>query len=243
MTWLDKINLRNGVYFFMFNYKLWGLEAGIITFIAVTALVFYGNTTFFDTYYGGLIQGLRTDGLNTVAELITYIGNWQSIVVICLLLLAFEKTRKTYGIPVTISAILSTVINKIVKIQMARPRPDAANMLIEQDGFSYASGHTVTAVAVFFLIAYLLCKNMDNKWKSRIAAFFLVVLALLIGLSRIYLGVHYASDVFGGFFLGLAVFCLVALIFYPHKREKEKWKAKKKAKRDALEEVKAEVID
>lgn len=231
----------------MFNYRLWGVEGGIIAFLAVTALVFNGNTEVFDTLYGGAIQSLRGPGLNTLVELITYIGNWQSIVVICLLLLAFDKTRKTYGIPVTAVAILSTVLNKIAKVLVARPRPDAVNMLIEQDGFSFPSGHTTTAIAVFCLIAYIVYKQVENRKVAYASMFGLVLLGILISLSRVYLGVHYASDVFAGACLGIAVFCFVALIFYPFKQEKEKWKermrAKEKAKKDKLETIEAEVID
>lgn len=227
----------------MFNYKLWSLEASVITFIAVTALVFYGNTAYFDGFYGDAIQSLRMPGLNTVVEMITYIGNWQSIVIICLLLLSFEKTRKTYGLPVSVAAILSSGINKIVKVSMARPRPDAANMLIEQDGFSYTSGHTASAIAVFGLLAYLICKNLDSKKRAALYATLLVILALLISLSRVYLGVHYASDVFGGFFVGTSVLSIVGMIFYPYKKENEKWKKKFQDKEDNLEELKAEVVE
>ena len=231
----------------MFNYKLFCLEGGVIGFIAVTALVVNGNSDFFDAFYGGAVQSLRSPGLNTVVELITYIGNWQAITVICLLLLAFAKTRKTYGIPVTVVAILSHVLNRIAKMLIERPRPDAANMLIEQGGFSYPSGHTATAIAVFILLAYLVCKNMDNKKKAALCAVLLSALGILISLSRIYLGAHYASDVLGGFFVGLASFGAVSMYFYPYKKEKEKWRAKMRAKEqakiDALEDVEVEVVD
>ena len=195
----------------MFNYKLFCLEGGIIGFIAVTALVVNGNSDFFDAFYGGAVQSLRSPGLNTVVELITYIGNWQAITVICLLLLAFAKTRKTYGIPVTVVAILSHVLNRIAKMLIERPRPDAANMLIEQGGFSYPSGHTATAIAVFILLAYLVCKNMDNKKKAALCAVLLSALGILISLSRIYLGVHYFSDIIGGI---TASSLLLSIVYY-----------------------------
>ncbi len=227
----------------MFNYKIWGLEASIIAFIAVTTLVYYGNTDFFDTYYGEAIQSLRMPGLDTVMEAITYVGNWQSITIISILLLAFEKTRKVYGIPVAIAAILSSGINKIIKVTMARPRPDVENMLINQEGFSYTSGHTASAIAVFGVLAYLICKNFDNKKKAAMYASILSILAILISLSRIYLGVHYPSDVFGGFFVGTSILCLVGIIFYPYKKENEKWKKKFRDKIDNLDEIDAEVVD
>lgn len=226
----------------MFNYKLWIFQASVVMVIAVSAVVFYGNAIYFDAFYSGAIQGLRAPGLNTLVEMITYIGNWQSIVVICILLVAFDKTRKTIGIPVVAVAIISSVSNRLLKQFMHRPRPDASNMLISEDGFSFPSGHTATAVAVFILIAYILVKTMDNKKRAWIYACLLSLLAILIGLSRIYVGVHYPSDVFAGFFMGTASLSLVAMFLYPHKKEHAKWKENFNKKLDTLENVEAEVV-
>jgi len=226
----------------MFNYKLWIFEGSVIMVIAVATVVFYGNAVYFDTFYSGAIQGLRGGGLNTLIEGITYIGNWQSIVIICLLLLAFDKTRKTFGIPVTLVAILSSVANKIVKHLMHRPRPDSSNMLISVKGYSFPSGHTTTAIAVFVLIGYILVKTMDDKKKAWIYAVLLTLLALVIGLSRVYVGVHHPSDVFAGIFMGTASMSLIAMFFYPHKKEHAKWSEKFDRKLDSLEVIEAEVV-
>lgn len=240
-------NIKNNGGNYMFNYKLWCLEGGIIGFIAVTAIVVNGNADYFDAYYGGAIQSLRADWLTTLVELITYLGNWQTITIICILLLAFEKTRKTYGIPIAIVAILSAVLNRVAKLIIQRPRPDAANMLIQADGYSYPSGHTATAIAVFILLAYIICKNVSSKKKAALYAVPLVILALLISLSRVYLGVHYASDVLGAAFIGMTCLSGVALYFYPPKKEKEKWKekmrAKEKAKQERLDTVEADIVE
>ncbi len=245
MARVGNIESNGGNY--MFNYKLWCLEGGIIGFIAVTAIVMNGNADYFDAYYGGVIQSIRADWLTTLVELITYLGNWQAIIIICILLLAFEKTRKTYGIPIAIVAIISSVLNRVAKLIIQRPRPDVADMLIQESGYSYPSGHTATAIAVFILLAYIICKNTDSKKKAIIYATLLVVLAFAISLSRIYLGVHYASDVLGGAFVGMTCLSGVALYFYPPKKEKEKWKekmrAKEKAKQDRLDTVEADIVE
>ena len=78
----------------MFNYKLFCLEGGVIGFIAVTALVVNGNSDFFDAFYGGAVQSLRSPGLNTVVELITYIGNWQAITVILFAIAGLCKDKE-----------------------------------------------------------------------------------------------------------------------------------------------------
>ncbi len=230
----------------MFNYKLWIFELSIILVGLVSFITLNGNAYHFDDVYGGFIQSFRSEGLNTFVEAITYIGNWQSIVILCILLLAFDKTRKWLGVPVTLVAIVSSVANRLLKEYIARPRPDASNMLIDQDGFSFPSGHTATAIAVTVLIAYILVRNLDNKKKAWFYSVCLVLLGILISLSRVYLGVHYASDVFAGIFVGLGSFSLVAMFFYPHKKDFAKWKKKFNDKIDSLEvidESKVDIID
>lgn len=227
----------------MFNYKLWLFELSVIMVAAIAMITTNGATVHFDTLYGGAIQSLRGDSLNTFVEFITYLGNWQSIVIICILLVAFKSTRMKFGIPVTAVAIISSVVNRLLKTFITRPRPDAGNMLINESGFSFPSGHTATAIAVGVLIAYILIKNSENKNRDIPIAIALVTLAISISLSRIYIGVHYASDVFAGIFVGLASFSLVAMFFYPYKNEKAKWRKKFYEKLDGLEEIQAEVIE
>lgn len=231
----------------MLNYRLYGLEAGIFALLLITGLVLKGNAVFFDGTYDAAVMAMRGPGMNTFMELITYIGNWQSIVIICLLLLIFEKTRKTYGIPVAAAAIISTAINKVMKVIIERPRPDAADMLIHEGGFSFPSGHATTAAAVAMIIAYLLYKNMKNRKLALLYGVLLNVLCIAIAVSRVYLGVHHASDVVAGWCLGASVFCAVSLYFYPYKTEKLKWQEKRDAKKrkmlESVEEVEVEIVD
>ena len=115
-------------------------------------------------------------------------------------------------------------------------------MLISVKGYSFPSGHTTTAIAVFVLIGYILVKTMDDKKKAWIYAVLLTLLALVIGLSRVYVGVHYPSDVFAGIFMGTASMSLIAMFFYPHKKEHAKWSEKFDRKLDSLEVIEAEVV-
>ncbi len=188
------------------------------------------------------VYDLRLPALNTLFETITYLGEWYSIVCVCLLLLAFDKTRYHIGVPVALIAILSSAINFGFKNIVQRPRPIEDMMLIEQHGFSFPSGHSVTGFSVYVLLAYLIVvtfrgisskgvensetgkvqvgsevNNVNRKESGKIylAAVGLVLLALLIGLSRIYLGVHYPSDVIGGFSEAGFLICLIIAVFLP----------------------------
>ena len=192
-----------------------GIGIGIIGIIIMTVLVGNGSVAGFDATWDGAIIGLRGAGLNTLVEMFTYIGNWQTVVIVCLLLLAYENTRKNYGIPVTAVALVSSVINRVLKDIMQIPRPDAANMLIEQGWYSFPSGHTATFTAVMLMLIVLLIKNKPEKFgkkgKAWALAIVLIVLTLLMAFSRVYLGVHHSSDVLAGWLMGFTSFCIVSI--------------------------------
>ncbi len=210
-----------------------------------------------------VVYDMRVPALNTLFETVTYLGEWYTIVCICLLLLAFDKTRYHIGVPVALIAILSSAINFGFKNIVQRARPLEEMMLIEQHGFSFPSGHSVTGASVYILLAYLIvmtfressimsggnsdCRkvweedegatnNRKSSGKICLAAVGLVLLALLIGISRVYLGVHYPSDVFGGFSEAGILICLMIAVFIP------KWNRKADALRKKQQRVTEEEL-
>lgn len=89
-----------------------------------------------------------------------------------------------------------------MKHYFSRVRPDDP-VLRAAMGFSFPSGHAMSAMTFYGLIIYLIWKNVENVTFKWILTFLLIIFIHLIGFSRIYLRVHYASDVIGGFSLGL----------------------------------------
>lgn len=164
-----------------------------------------GQPLVFDTLVRDGIMGLRNSILNPVLISITYLGNSETIILFCIVLLFFKKTRMSYGMPLAITASLSATLQTIIKISIQRARPPVENFLISQGGFSFPSGHSCTGLVFYGLLAYLVIHtNVDNS-VYKVVGRACIGLFLLIGFSRIYLGVHYPTDVLAGWALGTAV--------------------------------------
>jgi Membrane-associated phospholipid phosphatase len=109
--------------------------------------------------------------------------------------------------------ILVVAINNLIKFIVSRDRP-LGEHLVDATGFSFPSGHTMTATAMYGLLIYFIYKYVRNKKSKYVLISLLSLVIILIGMSRIYLGVHYTSDVLAGFTLSIAY-----LIGYVHVME------------------------
>ena len=92
---------------------------------------------------------------------------------------------------------------RILKYILQRPRPTEFR-IIEETGYSFPSGHSMVSLAFYGYLIYLIYKYINNKHLKRTLIIILSVLICIIGVSRIYLGVHYTSDVLGGFLISFA---------------------------------------
>lgn len=145
-------------------------------------------------------QYLRHDWMNPFWEFITSLGNagWFWIVLSVILLL-FRRTRKIGITALAALAIGALITNVALKNAVARIRPyevvDGLKLLIErQHDYSFPSGHTCAS----FAAAYVYYRTAPKKWGVPA-----VILAALIAFSRLYVGVHYPSDVLAGLLIGL----------------------------------------
>ncbi|MDR1815241.1 MAG: phosphatase PAP2 family protein [Clostridiales Family XIII bacterium] len=114
----------------------------------------------------------------------------------------------SFGFPVAVCTGVGAVIHTLIKNVLERPRPDEAMWLVPEDGFSFPSGHSNVSVILYGLLATLLYRYLVERGHDDLAAVqrgLFALLVILVGLSRIYLGVHYPSDVLGGWALGGAL--------------------------------------
>jgi len=115
------------------------------------------------------------------------------------------------------------IITKITKNLFHIPRPPAELNLVDPHGFSFPSGHSMVSMVFYGLLVYFCFKYIKNVWIKMSSIFILVLLVILIGLSRIYLGVHYPSDVIGGFSLGLFWISMWIILFKLYEKRTAKY--------------------
>lgn len=177
----------------------------IILFIIITTLVVTNNISWFDESIYNFIITLRNKPLDIFMKTITRLGDTLVIIFIVIVALIFlnKKDRVILGS----TTILTVTFNQTIKHILQRPRPDHIR-LIKQGGYSYPSGHSMIAICVYGIMIYFINKKIQNKKLRITLSILLSILILTIGISRIYVGVHYPSDVLGGFFLAAAILVL-----------------------------------
>lgn len=180
-----------------------------ILFFILLLMVKTNTAHIIDDSIRNFFYDIRTDWLTPIVKVITYMGNWQCITLLCIILLLFPKTRKTYGIPVSCGAIFVSTFNKLVKKHVLRPRPDDIEHFVNIGGYSFPSGHSITSMFVYGMLIYLVRKNIKNRKHADIMTVILAIPAITIGLSRIYLGVHFPTDVLAGWCLGVITIMVI----------------------------------
>ena len=193
---------------------------GFVLFAAISYFVITQDALTFDTVTREYIYRHRNEGLTFFFTTITYLGNWNTITLICCLFLLVPRVRMSFGLPLSVAAIGASLIQKALKVSFHRARPDLSLHLINQGGYSFPSGHSFS-VLIFYCMIILLCRqNIKDRKAANLITFLLSCLIILIGFSRIYLGVHYPTDVLGGWSLGLCVLMVFISVFefYSSKR-------------------------
>lgn len=151
--------------------------------------------------YDFICDNFMSERMTNVVKILTSLGSALVIIILTIVLFIAIKNKKI-AISVVINLIVITILNNLLKIIFLRPRPDVNNLILES-GYSFPSGHSATGMAFYGYLIYLIYKYVNNKNIKIPLIIFLSLIIVAIGLSRIYLGVHYASDVLGGFLLAI----------------------------------------
>ena len=130
------------------------------------------------------------------------------IIGICVLLLIIPGTRKKVGIPASISVAVAIGLSVMFKHIFSRPRPSVLR-LIEETGFSFPSAHAMLSSALYIMLIILVCKYLKSILAKIVLVPCLSALILVVAYSRVYLGVHYITDIIGGWLIGFAITLIV----------------------------------
>lgn len=145
---------------------------------------------------------LISDFATPIAKFITNFGGAIFLVIATITLFIVIRNKKI-GISILSNLAIVTVLNQLIKRILQRPRPTEYR-IIEETGYSFPSGHSMVSMAFYGYFIYLIYKYVKNKYVKWISIILLSLLICLIGISRIYLGVHYTSDVLGGFLISIS---------------------------------------
>ena len=175
----------------------------LVGFLALTEDVFNKEIMQGDIIgYKMISTFLISDFVTPIAKFITNFGGavFLSIATIALLLLI---KNKKIGLSIFSNIVIITILNQLLKRILRRPRPTEFR-IVEETGYSFPSGHSMVSMAFYGYLIYLIYRYIKNKYIKWSLIVLLSILICLIGIRRIYLGVHYTSDVLGGFLLSIS---------------------------------------
>lgn len=203
----------------------------ILAFYQISSLLLDNEIAAFDESAYQYIRGLASPLLDRFMLWATFLGNRQFIVVLSISLMIyylFLRPHRWYSIKIPAVAVGSISANILLKEIYDRARPTAFQM-IEASGLSFPSGHAMFNLSFYGLLIYIVHKEIQNGILRIVSIIFLSILIISIGLSRIYLGVHYASDVVAGFCAGF-IWLIIALYVTKKIEKNVKEKQEKRSK-------------
>lgn len=209
---MKKINFKN------LKKKKVLIPLGVLSllFIILTILVCTNTIEPLDNAVSSFIISIRSPELTNTMNIITNISGSYALIVFTTLFIIMIKKKK-YPLAITINLIAVFITSQLAKAIVERDRP--LDMLVSAPGYSYPSGHSMVGLAYFSFLSYLVIKYIPNKIVKIILPIVFTITILLVGFSRIYLGVHYLSDVLAGFLLG-AIYLIIFINIYPLEEQK-----------------------
>jgi len=160
--------------------------------------------TSLDLHLQSIVHGYTSPALTRMMLGLTWLGSpamlFPSSVVIAALLW-WRRLRRDMVTFVT-AMIGAGILLGVLKLYFHRVRPDVPWALVEEHSFSFPSGHSIFAVVLYGILVFLRFQHLRHAWERVVVSIVAVGLILGIGLSRIYLGVHYPSDVAAGYLVG-----------------------------------------
>ena len=203
----------------------------LILFFVIAMFVFNMWSATFDSDIFKWVASIRNDFWTGFFNLITFFGGkiFTIILVVVGIAILINRDKSTYKNFVKnnkandllnrfmpwlifgISVLFVTILFLIFKEIFARERPMAWS-IIEESGWSFPSGHTSTSMAMYGVLCLLINKSIDKKWLKILNITVFSIFIFLIAISRVYLGVHYVTDILAGACIGAIVVCIASIL-------------------------------
>ncbi|PIQ22206.1 MAG: phosphoesterase PA-phosphatase [Cytophagales bacterium CG18_big_fil_WC_8_21_14_2_50_42_9] len=184
----------------------------VLVFLLMAKTVFIDQNNALDQAAFAFAEAHTNNNLTRFMRFITFFASRDFLIigsVVLSLFFFFIKKHRWYSVKIPVIAAGSSLLNQGMKLWFDRPRPETA--FYEQPGFSFPSGHAMIGGAFYGLLIYLAWTSLPHKLWRWFLVLILSIGVLLIGSSRIYLHVHYASDVIAGWSAGF-VFLIICLL-------------------------------
>lgn len=200
-TWLRKRMFPAGLFSWYLVSGATLTAFGFVIFTKIASELLEHELSRFDNFVGKWITGWRTGWLTILMKWITNLGStvWVIGFILVITLLGFRFRKRFSVIALNLAVSGACILSELLKGTFHRPRP-ALPWLETAGGYSFPSGHALISLSLYGFLAYLVFRNMEwprSCWRF-ILLFGLLLLPFLIGISRVYLGVHYPSDVLAG---------------------------------------------
>lgn len=181
----------------------------ILLFVCIVGFLLLAEDVFHKEIMNGDAIGYKfvstyliSDFTTPIAKFITNFGGALYLIGISIILFIIVKNKKI-GIAIVTNLGIVTILNQVLKRILQRPRPEEFR-IINENGYSFPSGHSMVSMAFYGFLIYLIYTNVKNKYLKWSLITILGILIISIGVSRIYLGVHYTSDVLAGFLIAIS---------------------------------------
>ena len=189
--------------------------AGTAAFVALASEVREGDTQGFDEAVIKWMGAHHSPLVDKVMIEVTALGTGTTVLMIVAIAALFlTLTQHKYSaILLLVATTGGLVLNGVLKLGFERPRPSIFVPVVHTVSSSFPSGHAMSSAIVYGTVAYLAARLHRRRWARWLVMMFALVVIALISLSRMYLGVHYPSDVLAGVIIGLAWagFCMATL--------------------------------
>ena len=195
--------------------------------VSVLFLLFYlkGFWTLLDQAAFAWVATIRSDALTAFFHGLTYLGSGVTLIPLATVaaIAMLVKGYRAEAVTLVTTLVAAYLLNDVMKAVFARPRPEDFHVIDLPDSYSYPSGHAMVGPAFYLLLAYILYGWFRQKSWMGLLQVAAVLLAVLLPMSRVYLGVHYASDVLSGLALSLTMYFFASFCYRRWTERGSKW--------------------